>query len=139
MNKYILTMAVLLATCSVAADEKEHTGSYDITDADREMMHAAANQYDTCLHEQSDKLIATVEDVREVADQSMKACEPALTELDTKLAANGIAEDFRVGYIRHTKSASVRRLLPELMARKAATTESENGAAAPAQAVEKSE
>jgi hypothetical protein len=119
MNKFILAAAMLLSTYSVVAAENESKGSYDISDADRELMHTAANQYDGCLHEQSDKLFATVDDVRDIADRAMKACEPTLTELDTKLEANGIAEDFRVGYIRHTKSASVRRLLPELMARKA--------------------
>jgi hypothetical protein len=31
------------------------------------------------------------------------------------LKDKGIAEDFRSGYIRHTKNTSVRRLLPELM------------------------
>ncbi|MFO1435404.1 MAG: hypothetical protein U1F34_03190 [Gammaproteobacteria bacterium] len=137
MKKFILATAMLLVTFNVAAAEEEKSGSYDISDADRELMHTAANQYDACLHEQSDKLFATVEDVREVADQAMKACESTLTDLDTKLAANGVAEDFRFGYIRHAKASSVRRLLPELMARKAAATE--NGAAAPAKAVEQSE
>lgn len=125
MTLRVLISLSLLAGAITALANEESTANYDVTDADRAAMMASANAYNSCLHEKADALMSTMEDVRLVADTAMKECESIMTDLDTALGANGLAEDFRMGFIRHTKNTSARRLLPELMARRSA----ESGAA----------
>ncbi|MCG3143003.1 MAG: hypothetical protein HONDAALG_00309 [Gammaproteobacteria bacterium] len=110
----------LLGCAMIALANDESATGYDITDADRALMMESANAYSSCLHEKSDALMSKIDDVRVIADTAMQECEGVMTELDTALAAQGLAEDFRMGFIRHTKNSSVRRLLPELMARRSA-------------------
>lgn len=127
-SRLLFLLPLLGCTMTVLANE-ESTRSYDVTDADRALMMESANAYNGCLHERADALMSRMDDVRLIADAAMQECETVMTELDAELAAKGLAEDFRMGFIRHTKNTSVRRLLPELMARRAA----ESAAAEPAQ------
>lgn len=127
-SRLLFFLSLLGSPMTVLANE-ESTTSYDISDADRALMMESANAYNGCLHEKADALMSRMEGVRLVADAAMQECEIVMTELDAALAAKGLAEDFRMGFIRHTKNTSVRRLLPELMARRAA----ESAAAEPAQ------
>ncbi len=127
-SRLLFFLSLLGSPMTVLANE-ESTTSYDISDADRALMMESTNAYNGCLHEKADALMSRMEDVRLVADAAMQECEIVMTELDAALAAKGLAEDFRMGFIRHTKNTSVRRLLPELMARRAA----ESAAAEPAQ------
>jgi hypothetical protein len=113
----LATALMLMAGTTMAADDAG--GSYDISDADRQLMMDSTNHYNICLHEKADLMFDQYDDVRRVADEAMKACEPILTELDANLAKAKLADDFRLGYIRHTKNSGGRKLLPELMARKA--------------------
>jgi hypothetical protein len=127
-SRFLFLLPLLGCSLTVLANEGS-AASYDLTDADRALMMEGANAYNRCLHEKADALMSSMDDVRLVADAAMQECEGVMTELDAALAAKGLAEDFRMGYIRHTKNTSARRLLPELMARRAA----ESAAAEPAQ------
>lgn len=118
-SRFLFLLSLLGCSMTALANDGSAT-SYDVTDADRALMMESANAYNSCLHEKADALMSKMDDVRLVADTAMQKCETVMTELDTALAAQGLAEDFRMGFIRHTKNTSVRRLLPELMARRAA-------------------
>jgi len=59
-------------------------------------------------------------DVRKIADVALDRCKPTLDELDRTLTERTLDPDFRAGFVRHTRDATARKLLPELMARKAA-------------------
>ena len=121
----ILFAALSLGTTARAGESKGE--SYEIGEAERGLMMAAGNQYNTCLHDQTDQHFGEQADVRTLADNAMRECEPILTTLDSSLKEKNIAEDFRLGYLRHTKNSAVRRLLPELMARKAGAPQLEGG------------
>ncbi len=120
MTSRFLFLLPLLGCATIALANDEAATGYDVTDADRTLMMESATAYNNCLHAKTDALMSKMDDVRVVADTAMQECESVMTELDTALAAQGLAEDFRMGFIRHTKNASVRRLLPELMARRSA-------------------
>jgi hypothetical protein len=119
MRKLACIGIAVLAFSSAARSAEEGTGSYDISDADRATMMDATNHYNICLREKADALFTRFDDVRQLADAAMKECEPILGELDARLLKANVAEDFRLGYVRHTKNTGGRMLLPELMARKA--------------------
>ncbi len=117
--RVFVSLSLLAGSMSALAND-ESPANYDLTDADRAAMMESANAYNNCLHAKADALLSTMEDVRMIANTAMKECESIMTDLDKSLSANGLAEDFRMGFIRHTKNTSARRLLPELMARRSA-------------------
>lgn len=119
MRKIACIGSALIMMSSAALAAEEASGTYEISDADRATMMDATQHYNICLHEKADAMFSQYEDVRQLADAAMKECETILSELDAKLLRANVAEDFRLGYIRHTKNSGGRRLLPELMARKA--------------------
>lgn len=119
MRKLACMVSALIITSSTALAAEQAGETYEISDADRAAMMDATQHYGICLREKADAMFSQYEDVRQLADAAMKECEPILGELDAKLLKANVAEDFRLGYIRHTKNSGGRTLLPELMARKA--------------------
>lgn len=117
MKRYsALAFVLLLSGAAQAADDT--ASSYELGESDRTAMSDGANSYNACLHEKSEPLLETVEDIRQIAGEAMQQCDSILLDLDKSLTEKGVAEGFRLGYLRHTRNSAVNRLLPELMARR---------------------
>ncbi|MGQ0658090.1 MAG: hypothetical protein ACT4NU_08365 [Chromatiales bacterium] len=95
-------------------------GPGELTDETRLAMMESARKYDACLHREADALMNDNADVRNVTDAAMKRCDTVLEEVGRLLSERGLPEDLRAGYLRHTRNSTARKLLPELMARRAA-------------------
>ncbi len=121
MRRLISFLALMLGVGgNVVSGEETTASSGSISDETRMAMMQGAASYDECLRRESDTLMSDHADVRNVADAAMKRCDPVLDETGAALSKGGVEEGLRVGYLRHTRNTAVRRLLPALMARRAA-------------------
>jgi hypothetical protein len=131
-NKNLRTyVSVLLISVSgntiVAAQEAE---TNDVSDQAREVMMSGAQKYDQCLQQQAQAMFNDYEDVRQLTDQAMIKCRPALAELEQNLKDQKLDPGLTTGYVRHVRDSTVRRLLPRLMAARAQAGEAAAGRAA---------
>lgn len=101
----------------------------DVSDQTREAMMRGAQKYDQCLQQQAQAMFNDYEDVRQLTDQAMVRCRPALAELEQNLQDQKLDPGLTSGYVRHVRDSTVRRLLPRLMAARAQAGEAAEKAA----------
>jgi len=111
-----MLLAGMLDNTMLAAQD---AGTNDISEQARESMMSGARNYDQCLQQQAQAMFNDYEDVRQLTDQAMVKCRPALAELEQNLKDQKLDTSLTAGYVRHVRDSSVRRLLPQLMAAKA--------------------
>lgn len=116
----VIAFTLLIVAGGVDSAAKETQARVDVTDEDRVVMMSAARQYDACLRQEADTAMTVHTDVRQAADAAMEKCRPVLEGLDRALTDRGLDPGLRAGFVRHTRDSSVRRLLPALMAQRAA-------------------
>ncbi|HIF50236.1 MAG TPA: hypothetical protein EYQ42_01660 [Thiotrichaceae bacterium] len=116
MNRNIslyLATSLFLFSLNVNAEEYKTTG--EMTTEERIKVSDSKGEYIECLDESAITRLQTQNDIRVVADHSMKDCAPVLEDLYDYLTAANYAPDATKGFLRSISNRAVNKLLSNLM------------------------
>jgi hypothetical protein len=113
MNRKIyLYLAALLFSLNVNA---EYRTTGEMTVEERTKVTEARFDYSDCLDEAAMTRMQTQNDIRVVADHSMKDCAPILENLHDYLIAANYSPEGTKGFLRSISNRAVNKLLSNLM------------------------
>jgi hypothetical protein len=110
--KTYLYLATLLFSLNVNA---EYRTTGEMTSEEREKVTDARFDYSDCLDESAMTRLQTQNDIRVVADHSMKDCAPVLENLHDYLITANYSPEGTKGFLRAISNRAVNKLLSNLM------------------------
>ncbi len=117
----LATFLLIVAWQPAAAGAQAGDGARspgDMSVEERSEMMQVANSYNTCVYEQALAGLDAHEDIRQIADLAMGACQSHLDSLGEKITGWGFQPQFATGFTRNVRDRAARKILPELAIRK---------------------
>ncbi len=111
----------VLSTTSVAADDSIaalERSPGDMSVEERVQMIQATNTYNDCVYKQATDNINSDADIRRIADNALRSCQPRLESLQRLIGSWKFPEYFAKGYAHTVRDRAARNILPELATRK---------------------
>ena len=117
----VLSILNVLSATAIAADDGLAPGQRspgDMTVEERVQMIQATNTYNDCVYKQATDNINSDTDIRRIADNALRSCQPQLDGLQRLIGGWKFPDYFAKGYARTVRDRAARNVLPELATRK---------------------